>query len=83
MNEGDNGQQQVVAACKRCLWYKAQHNPRDLGQKLGMCLRFPPQVVVIPQAPGQIQLFSTHPTVQPDMFCGEFALCPEAMLIEG
>lgn len=60
-----------MANCTEC-----QHYKRNADLKSGLCLRYPPEVVVLPtQTPmGQVQLqcVSMFPTIDGGAICGEF-----------
>ena len=71
----NNGEAEIEAQCIKCNWYKSQPNPRDLGAKVGLCCRFPPQVVVVPMGAQGVQILTTFPTVQATQWCAEFMPC--------
>ena len=64
-------------SCKTCVFaHELQAAMPDgqpiVGQMQLVCKAAPPQLVVLPVAPGQVQMSGMFPPVEPDLWCGHY-----------
>lgn len=57
-----------VAKCENCRFFV--RDPQNLKQ--GACRAHPPELITTPQAGGQVSMICAFPTVQDEMWCGEY-----------
>lgn len=64
--------------CATCPFFKAIHNPQELGSNKGECRRYPPQVAIFPVRSNvggtAMQIHSAWGVVEGELVCGEHPL---------